>query len=263
MYETVATPAARSSYRVPALEKGLDVLEFLADSSRGLSLTEIAEQLDRTKQELFRVVNCLHERGYLVRDRAQRYRMSTKLFELGSRHASTQTLVARAMPHMERLAETLGESCHLNIVVGNRMLVVAQASSQADIALTVRVGASFELHHRNTGRVALAYLPAPRREEYWRDAGEPKRKTNRWDRELAMIRDRGFEVAGSPVSLGVTDCATPILGAGGRLLGVVCVSHVVRVGEPADRADIPPAVVACAKAISREFGPDELEIHDA
>ena len=262
MNETAVTSAPHSSYRVPALEKGLDVLEFLADSSGGLSLTEIAEQLDRTKQELFRVVNCLHERGYLVRDLAQRYRMSTKLFELGSKHASTQTLVARAMPHMERLAEKIGESCHLNIVIGNRMLVVAQANSQADIALSVRIGASFDLHRRNTGRVALAYFSEARREEYWRKTGEAKSTTARWNGELAAIRERGFEEADSPVVLGVRDCATAIVGAGGRLLGVLCVSHVIRVGESSDHSEIARALVACATAISREFGPDHLNDDD-
>ena len=245
----------RSSYRVPALEKGLDVLELLADSTRALRLTEIAERTARTKQELFRVLNCLHERGYLVRDRAQRYRISTKLFELGAKQASIQTLVARALPHMERLAESIGESCHLNIVVGHRMLVVAHASSQADITLTVRVGATFPLHERNTGRVALAFLPADRRATYWEQINEPTRRKNRWQRELEAIHERGFEIADSPVTRGVKDCATPILGAGGQLLGVLCVSHIVRVGVPAEPPDLPSTLLATARAISAEFGP--------
>lgn len=245
----------RASYRVPALEKGLDVLELLADSSRALRLTEIAERTARTKQELFRVLNCLHERGYLVRDRAQRYRISTKLFELGAKQASIQTLVARAMPHMERLAETIGESCHLNIVVGHRMLVVAHASSQADITLTVRVGASFPLHERNTGRVALAFLPEDRLATYWEQINEPARKKSRWQRDLDAIRERGFEIAESPITRGVKDCATPILGPGGKLLGVLCVSHILRVGVPDDSPHLPAALLATARAISAEFGP--------
>lgn len=114
-----------AAYQAPAVDKALDIFELLGDASQGMSLTGIAAALGRTKQEIFRVLVCLQERGYLVRDESQFYRLSTKMFEIGSQHASTQFLVAHAMPHLERLARRLRESCHLNIVVQNRMLVVA------------------------------------------------------------------------------------------------------------------------------------------
>ncbi len=88
------------SYRAPALEKGLDILELTAGLSRPIALTAIAEKLGRTKQAILRVVASLCERGYLIRGTSQRYRVSIKLFELGAKHASIQTLVARAMPAM-------------------------------------------------------------------------------------------------------------------------------------------------------------------
>ncbi|MEZ5948859.1 MAG: helix-turn-helix domain-containing protein [Planctomycetaceae bacterium] len=43
------------TYSAPAIDKALDVLELLADSAQGMSLTGIAEALGRTKQELFSV----------------------------------------------------------------------------------------------------------------------------------------------------------------------------------------------------------------
>lgn len=243
------------TYNVPALVKGLDVLELLADAE-SMNLTALAQRLGRTKQELFRVVSCLLERGYLIRDAAQRYRVSTKLFELGSKNASIHALIAHAMPHMERLARDLGESCHLNIVLRNRMLVVARADSDADISLTVRVGATFDLHSRNTGQLILAYMPEEVRERYWQQSNAPAEQIEACEREILSIRKKGFIEANSQVTVGVRDCAAPILGAGGRIIGVLCVSHIVRLGEPLDRRDYYRAVVSCASEISREFGPD-------
>ena len=58
-------------YNAPAVDKALDVLELLGDSSPGMSLTRIADALGRSKQELFRVLVCLQERGYLLRGKSK------------------------------------------------------------------------------------------------------------------------------------------------------------------------------------------------
>jgi len=197
----------------------------------------------------------LQDRGYLVRDEAQIYRLSTKLFEIGSRHAGTQFLTAHAMPHMERLARQLRESCHLNIVAQNRMLVVARAEGNADVMLAVRIGATFELHQRVSGLVGLAMLPEHRRREYWRQAGESEAAVTRWEERLDGIRRRGCAHEDSPIVVGVKDCAVPVLDAAAGLLGVLCVSHLCRRDDADEHADIVGAVVATARDIAAEFGP--------
>lgn len=242
-------------YNAPAVDKALDILELLGDSSQGMSLTGIADALGRSKQELFRVLVCLQERGYLVRDDGQCYRLSTKLFEIGSQHASTQMLIAHAMPHMERLARQLRESCHLNIVVQNRMLVVARAEGDADVMLAVRIGATFDLHRRVSGLVGLSTLPEHRRRDYWKQSGESASRIKMLESHLTEIRERGYADEDSPIVIGVKDCATPVLGSGASLMGVLCVSHLCRKDESVDHSEIVQAVVRCASDISAEFGP--------
>ena len=242
-------------YNAPAVGKALDVLELLGDAPRGMNMTGIADALGRTKQELYRVLVCLQERGYLVRDSAQNYRLSTKLFELGSQHASTQMLVAHAMPHMERLARQIHESCHLNIVVQNRMLVVARAEGSADVMLTVRIGATFELHRRVSGLVGLAMLPEHRRQDYWKQSGESASRIKLLESQMSAIRKRGYSNEDSPIVVGVRDCATAVLGSDSALLGVLCVSHLCRKGEPLEQSALVQSTVQCALDISAEFGP--------
>ena len=252
---TASTNEEATVYNAPAVDKALDVLELLGDSSRGMSLTGIADALGRSKQELFRVLVCLQERGYLVRDNGQIYRLSTKLFELGSQHASTQMLVAHAMPHMERLARQLRESCHLNIVVQNRMLVVARAEGDADVMLAVRIGATFELHRRISGLVGLSMLPDHRRQDYWKQSGEPASRVKSLETHLSAIRKRGYSYEDSPIVVGVRDCAVAVMGGESNLLGVLCVSHLCRRDEPVEQSALVESAVQCARDISAEFGP--------
>ena len=263
MSKTLERTESRLSYRVPALEKGLEVLELLSGISQPLSLTDIAERLGRTKHELFRVMACLNEQGYLIRDANQGYRMSTKLFELGAKHASTEALIARATPHMESLTNELNESCHLNLVVRNKMLVIARVDCDADVSLAVRIGASFKLHERNSGHVALAFHTADQRQKYWEQSDQPAGQIKKWESEFASIRQSGFRTMESTLIVGVQDTATPILGADGRLLAVLCVSHILRVGEADESARISSAMLECSQAISSEFGPTMISQLDA
>ncbi|QDU80172.1 HTH-type transcriptional regulator YiaJ [Polystyrenella longa] len=251
----------KKSYRAPALEKGLDVLELMANAPHAMNLTDIARELGRTKQELFRIMASLQSRGYLLRDEAQRYRASTKMFELGSRNYSTQALVARSMPHMERLVDELGESCHLNIIVQDRMMVVARAECPSDVSLAVRVGAAFQLHQRISGRVALAFMNEERLAQYWERVCEPADVVETIEMELKQIRLNGFDLADSPLLRGVKDCAVPIIKGNCHLLGVLCVSYLTRVDEAIDRESLPEFLKQTALSIVAEFSP-QPEIMD-
>src|SRR6476660_8430990 len=73
-------------YAVPALDKGLDILELLAQEAGGLSLNEIARVLGRTSSELFRMVVALARRGYIEQLNGDRYTLTLRLFEMAHRH---------------------------------------------------------------------------------------------------------------------------------------------------------------------------------
>ena len=80
---------------------------------------------------------------------------------------------------------------------------------------------------------------------------------------MAEIRQRGFADEEQPDCDGSERRATPVLGGGASLQGVLCVSHLCRKDELGEHADIVQAVVECARSISAEFGPlpkDQLEL---
>ena len=102
------SPARRASqvetrYAVPALDKGLDVLELLAREAEGLSLNEIARALGRTSSELFEWVVALLRRGYIEQLNGDRYTLTLKLFEMAHRHKPIKSLTAAAAPLMLEL----------------------------------------------------------------------------------------------------------------------------------------------------------------
>jgi DNA-binding IclR family transcriptional regulator len=274
-------PAARSkkqlrsqrsengAYPVPALEKGLDVLEFLSQARRGIGLNEIAAALGRSRHELFRVVTCLSTRGYVLRDSAGNYRLGSQMLEVGSRHVAEQALVAEAMSPMERLAETVGESCQLSLVGRERLLVVAGATGSSHLQLEVKVGSSIPLYLSVIGLVALAFGPEEERKASWErrralvrkgeDVFEPEiRDAQTWQARLAAVRKAGHLAAPSPSHLGSRVHAAPIQNASGRLAGVLSIARLVAVRETRGYdGGISEALVACCRKISGALGAAE------
>jgi DNA-binding IclR family transcriptional regulator len=258
-----------AAYPVPALEKGLDVLEHLSQARRGVGLNEIAAALGRSRQELFRVVTCLAGRGYLLRDSAGNYRLSTQMLEVGSRHVAQQALVAEAMPAMERLAETTGRSCQLAIIERERLLVVALAVGSAHLQLEVKVGSLIPLYNSVIGLVALAAGDERDCRTCWgrrrelvqqkEDVFEPELKSfEAWLKRLSEVRRQGYLTAASPAHLGSRVHAAPITGAAGRLAGVLSIARVVAVREPRDvDVTVSTALATCCQEISGRLGAGE------
>lgn len=150
---STATP----SYSVPALEKGLDILESLAAAPVPLSLAELARDLDRGSAEIFRMLVCLERRAYLRRDPVSgKYSPTLRLFELAHAHSPLQTLLEAARQPMRDLTVRLRESCHLSVLERGQLLVIASENSPESIRLATEVGGRFEPKRTASGRLLLS-----------------------------------------------------------------------------------------------------------
>lgn len=141
-------------YRAPALDKGLDILELLADQPEGLTRGEIVKALDRGPSEIYRMLERLVARQYVLRSLAgDRYSLSLKMFDLAHRYPPNHRLVTQALPVMDRYVKEAEQSCHLGVYDRGNVQIVAQVSSPATCGMTVRPGTRVNL--LDTGSVPV------------------------------------------------------------------------------------------------------------
>ena len=205
------------SYAVPALEKGLDILELLADSNDGLSQAQIATETGRSVGEIFRVLQTLERRGYLVRDPASGlYAVSLMMFELAHRNPPLRGLVQAALGPMRRLSTSSGQTCNLSVLDDRRVLVIAQVESPGPFGFQVRVGAEFPVERTATGAVLLASSAPDLRRAYLEDlsARDPD-SAARLRGEMAEVAARGYAREAGRRLVGIVDIVFPIVGTGG------------------------------------------------
>ena len=152
------TDTAAPKYRAPALEKGLAVLELLARTRGPMSLNAISRELKRSVSELFRMIQVLEYHGYLEVDSSGAgYVLSNKLFALGMTRAPARDLHDAALPVMHRLAERIGQSCHLGVVSDDQMVIVARVEAPGDLGFSVRIGYRRALLDSTSGLVLYAF----------------------------------------------------------------------------------------------------------
>lgn len=225
----------KSRYRAPALDKGLDILELLAERPEGLSQSEIARCLNRTVGEIFRMLNCLVERGYLSIQRpSDRYILTLKLFELAHRHAPMDRLLGNAFPLMKELAASAHQSVHLALIEGGHGVVVAQVDNPGHIGFAVRVGSVIGLTSTASGRVLLAFQTPEDRSRIL--ARIPKEGEGddlaKLARDLEQVRARGYEEMESTRIRGIHDISFPVLDHRGSAVAAMTIPFIERLDIP-------------------------------
>jgi DNA-binding IclR family transcriptional regulator len=224
-----------TTYAVPALDKGLDLLEALAAQPEPRSQTDLARDLGRSPSEIFRMLACLERRGYIVKEAASgRYRLTLRLYELAHTHTPVDQLLHAAEGPMRDLARRVRESVHLSVVSDGRLLVLSQVESQNRTRVSVEIGARFPLVLTASGLGAAA--------------------RDRFLADLLRIRRDGVFQGKSDLTHGIRDVAALAGNPRVGIAGAVCVPSLIAIGTPKPVAEIRAAVRECAATITRNLG---------
>lgn len=246
-------------YPVPALEKGLDVLEALAAAAVPQSLSELAARLGRSSSELFRMLACLERREYITRDGLSgRYSLTLKLFSLAHTHSPTEKLLHAARRPMQALTETVRESCHLTALDRGRLLVLAQEESPEPVRVSIEPGSVFDPVRTASGRLLLAQLAEAERAVVLKQSPAGRRLKGAalaaFHESLEAVRRQGLSCAEGETIDGVRDIAIPVGSPAKGFVAALVITRLVRRGQRADEAALIAALRRTAAEISRTLG---------
>jgi DNA-binding IclR family transcriptional regulator len=224
-----AHSSTRRGYSAPALEKGMDIIELLAERESGLTVSEIATRLKRRMSELFRIIVVMEQRNWLQKDpESSRYSVTYHVLQLAHRGTPSQPLSVAAAPVMHDLSLRINQACHLVVRSGTQGLVILrQENPMRHANLTVRLGATIALATSCSGHVLLAHLESVERESVLRDVPRPRQLSRaRLEKVLARVKARGYEVQRSPITVGVTDVSYPIRRFDGQVVAALTVPYL-------------------------------------
>lgn len=239
---------------MPALEKGLDIVEALAAAAVPQSLAGLAESLGRSRSELFRMLNCLERRGYVTRDEVSaKYELSLKLFTLAHGHTPTEKLIQAARRPMQVLTAEVRESCHLSILDRERLLVLVQEQSPEPVRISIEVGGRFDPVRTASGRLLLAHLKEEERAAYFVGA-EGRAKLEAASPVFEKILRSGVSTAESETIEGVRDVAVLVGDPAKGACAALAITRLLRHGERPDDTALIAEMRKAAQQINQTLG---------
>jgi len=143
-----------------ALERGLRIIELLAEEETELTLKEIGRRLGIPSPSLWRLLSLLRERGYVNYDPDKRtYRLGFKFLYMGNVLLGGAGYRSQAREHLKELVALTGETAELSSRIKDQLVLIDQVEGPDAIRLFSRVGSAYPYFHATApGKVYLAHL---------------------------------------------------------------------------------------------------------
>lgn len=244
-------------YRAPALAKGLDILELLANVPDGLTQVAIAKELQRTTPEIFRMLAVLKQRGYVWQSADDHYHLSARMLEIAYRHPPMQRLLTLSRVPMQRLAHRINQSVHLCIPQSGRLLVVAQVDNPDNNINTVRLGANVPIYDSASGRALAAFIDAEALALMLEQVGQDRHcRRELFLADLPSVRAVGHYEGPSLTIAGITNLSAPVFDFTGYAVAAMTIPFIRRLQEedPAALARSRTALIETCKDLSLRLG---------
>ncbi len=124
---------------------------------------EISEGMGLSRTNVHRLLATLTSIGYVVRDAERRFRLSFKVFALGSRVVTSQDLRETAKPVLVELMNETNENTYLNVMHENHVIAIDEVRSRNPLSVKHDMTYSYPLHACASGKVFLSAMePAVR-----------------------------------------------------------------------------------------------------
>jgi DNA-binding IclR family transcriptional regulator len=155
--ETASGPRTQS---VPALERGLLILEHLAQSRRGVTLSQLTSRLQLPRSTGHALLLTYQRCGYVQRDsETGRYRLGSRLHTLANMALAGHSLRTHCSSYLHRLMQETGATVHLAVMEDGEVILIDRAEPNGNARLATWVGKRMGLHCTAVGKAIIAHLP--------------------------------------------------------------------------------------------------------
>lgn len=207
----------KKQYSVPALEKGMAILEMLASSKDPLGVTEIFEQNGLPKSSIFTILNVLENLGYVMKTEEGKYHLTLKLYNVGLERLTKLDIRQAARPEMEWIAANMKFTVHLAILENDKALYIDKINGPGFVQFSTHIGQTQMLHNSAVGKMLAAYLKEEQLVQAIEKHGMPKTTEHTmtsfeaFKQFLKSVREKGYAIEDEEGEVGIRCIAVPII----------------------------------------------------
>jgi DNA-binding IclR family transcriptional regulator len=234
--------------QIKVFDKIVQVIEVLATSSHGVTLKQVQDASGLNKGTAFRILRSLESHNLAAKSADGTYSVGNRILWWASSHRHSPDLSRLVRPRLEKLRDLTSETVVFNLLIGDRSVVVEQATSFHATSTRFHLGDSAPLYAGATGRVILAHLDPERRirllgQRLERFTERTITDRKRLERELSRCMAQGFAFSEGERLYNTSSMAAPVFGPQRRILGALAVSGPSERFTPEKRKSIIPLLL--------------------
>ncbi|MBX6765557.1 MAG: IclR family transcriptional regulator [Actinomadura rubrobrunea] len=215
------------------LDRGIQVLEILAEAEHPLTTAEIAAALGVHRSIVYRILRTLEDHRLVSRENGA-YAPGVGLATLA--RGVSKDLHTAALPELAAVANELGMTCFVVVPDGDECITLLSVEPRQSVAVVAqRPGTR---HSINAGAPGLALL-----------AGMPAKPGER--PEVGEARLRGYASTRGEVLPGMASVAVPIVSGTRGTVAAIAVVHTT--GVETDEPAIAARLQRAARAVAAEL----------
>jgi DNA-binding IclR family transcriptional regulator len=242
---------------IQVIERMMMLLDVLADHPDPVSLKDLSSATGLHPSTAHRILNDMVAKRFVDRTEPGSYRLGMRLLELGNIVKSRLNVREAALPWMQALHRKTQQTVNLSVRQGDEIVYIDRAFSERSGMQVVRaIGGRAPLHLTSTGKLFLSVDDAKAVRAYATRTGLAGHNKNsitdlaKLERELSLVRARGYARDNEELELGVRCMAAGIRDDAGRLVAGLSIS------APVDRLrdEWLDDLIATANSISEVLG---------
>lgn len=239
----------KDPYSVPALVRGLTLLQSFSPQCPEQSMAQLAQTLGITRSAVFRTVHTLVEEGFLlpVRD-GKHFRLGPAVLRVSYGYLASRELLEVAQKPLEALRDGQDWSGHLGVLDGRHVLYLIRLPASDGLSSLVHVGSRLPATLTAMGRVLLSQKTEPEIRRLL--DGQPRAAI---DKAVASWRDdRGKPsvIHNGSFETGLCSVAAPVCDMSGDIVAAISATKQTEKVP----ASVVREVVKTAGVISRAMG---------
>ena len=227
----ISTEGGSDKYIVPALERGLRLLQEFGRENHQLGAPELARRLQLPRATVFRMLNTLESMGFLQRaEGGNDYRLGLSVLRLGFEFLSSMDLTELGQPVIARLCDEIRFPCNIVVRDGRSIVYVAKVTPPTPLTSSVRVGTRLPAHATLLGRILLADLSLPELRALYPEEhleghspNTPKTVIELFDL-VQSDRERGHVAGAGFYESSISTIAAPVRDHSGRVIAALGVT---------------------------------------
>jgi DNA-binding IclR family transcriptional regulator len=215
-------------YSVPSINRALSVLELLAQSKRGFSISGISRSLALPKSSTYLTLATLEERGYLQKNaQTRRYYFGLKLVSLSRRVLEHLDLREEAKPLLHAFMRKTGIIVHLAVLEGNEAVIIDRVEPPGLIAGADWIGRRLDINWTGLGKALVAFLSEERFSQLITGKRFAKHNDNTivsikaLRRELAKVRELDYAIDDGEDGIGLRCVGAPVFDGSRRVIAAI------------------------------------------